>query len=77
MSDFALTNSATSSPAPLTDPTEEAARQITDIIDDSWLKGQTYVKQYPLHSVAYAFGAGLLLGVVWAGLKACGSRKYA
>lgn len=75
MSDSTLTYSPASAPAPLTDPGEEALRQITDVIDDSWLKGQTYVKQYPLHSVAYAFGAGVLLGLLWAGCKgSCKSR---
>jgi hypothetical protein len=72
MSDSSLTLS--SAPAPLTDPSEEALRQVTDVIDDSWLKGQTYVKQYPLHSVAYAFGAGLILGILWTGCKACKKR---
>ena len=74
MSDSTLTLSPASAPAPLTDPSEEALRQVTDVIDDSWLKGQTFVKQYPLHSVAYAFGAGILFGVIWAGCKACGKR---
>ena len=75
MSESSLSLSSSSAPAPLTDPSEEALRQVTDVIDDSWLKGQTYVKQYPLHSVAYAFGAGLILGLIWSGCK--GSRKCA
>lgn len=74
MSDFAVSHSpysasVSSIPAPLTDPSEEALRQVTDVIDDSWLKGQTYVKQYPLHSVAYAFAGGILLGLFMGGCK--------
>jgi hypothetical protein len=56
-------------PTPLTSPSEEALRQVTDAADQGWLEAQKCIEERPVESLIAAFFGGLLLGLIFGGGK--------